>query len=162
MLVYLDMDGVLADFDQRYRMLFGQSSQNQNRQSGSGKKRWEQFVLGNQFETLPMYEYVPTMIRDIKSLTDDIQILSAVGGEDYADLVADQKTAWLRDHGIDFPINFVHTGTEKAEYATSNTVLIDDKAYVISAFVNAGGHGIVHSDLSPSTTIKRLKEIFAT
>jgi hypothetical protein len=67
---------------------------------------------------------------------------------------------WLRDHGIEYKANIVPGRKHKKEYATSETILIDDTPDVIEGFTEAGGHGILHKDVE-ETKVK-LKELLVS
>jgi hypothetical protein len=65
-----------------------------------------------------------------------------------------QKLKWLNAKNIPYKANFVRNKQEKAQYATPNSILIDDSAGCIGPFVAAGGHGILH--VKSSETIRIL------
>jgi hypothetical protein len=77
----------------------------------------------------------------------EVEILSSSGGQKYHQVVAYQKIEWLSDKGIPFKANIVSGRKAKAEYATPESVLIDDTQDVIQAFIGAGGIGVLHRDI---------------
>jgi hypothetical protein len=64
-----------------------------------------------------------------------------------------QKMLWLNKKNIPYKPNFVRTKTEKAQYAGSHNILIDDSVGCISPFIEKGGHGILHKTASDSIRI---------
>lgn len=155
--IYLDMDGVLADFDDRWNAIFGESPTESRRQN-KNNEYWETFVQTEQFATLPPFPGWDTLFETVKSYGVNVEILSSSGGQKYHDEVSAQKKKWLKDYSIDIPVNIVPGRRLKSNYATANTLLIDDTPDVIMGFHEAGGYGILHD--SAERTIKMLKGFF--
>jgi hypothetical protein len=61
-----------------------------------------------------------------------------------------QKLLWLDKHNIKYKPNFVRTKTEKAQYATEHSILIDDSVGCINPFNSKGGQGILHTSARDS------------
>lgn len=155
--IYLDMDGVLADFDDRWNAIFGESPTESRRQN-KNNEYWETFVQTEQFATLPPFPGWDNLYETVKSYGVNVEILSSSGGQKYHDEVSAQKKKWLKDYSIDIPVNIVPGRRLKSNYATANTLLIDDTPDVIMGFHEAGGYGILHD--SAERTIKMLKGFF--
>lgn len=154
------MDGVFADFEKRYHELFD-SSPSESRDRKEFGKNWTQFVLGKNFETLDKWPGGDELLAFIKDISAkhgiEVEMLSSSGGEKYHGEVTAQKIIWLRKHDIPYKANIVPGRKLKKNYATPDTVLIDDTEDVISDFNRAGGIGILHKDVKD--TIKKLKEL---
>jgi len=143
--LYLDMDGVLCNFERRYFELYGElPGSMRNRKEFSN--HWEDFIMTKQFETLDMWPGAKKLILYAESLTVPVEILTSSGGNKFHDKVAEQKMVWLKTKGIEFPCNVVSGRKNKANYATPKTILVDDTADVIQAFNAAGGIGILHKE----------------
>jgi phosphoglycolate phosphatase-like HAD superfamily hydrolase len=159
-IVYFDMDGVLANFERRWTELYGEPPQH-TRAVKRFSSKWENFVLSRQFESLDFFpgaHEVYNFVRD-SGRALSIQILSSSGGEIFYDEVREQKINWLRNSRMQFAeVNIVPGRRLKKNYATANSILIDDTPDVIEDFNNAGGIGILHRD--SQETISILKEIF--
>jgi len=69
----------------------------------------------------------------------------------------DGKLTWLKNNNITAKPNLVPRREDKAKYAKSDTILIDDKPNTIDEFNKAGGIGILHTDAV--STINKMKEI---
>lgn len=155
--VYVDMDGVLADFDGGFYKLTGMSSDNV-----SDPELWaaiEAYGKGRFFSELQwmaggkeLWEYVTSNFLRVK-------ILSALGKSDKIDRQTTHgKTAWLR-HNIpslrESDIILVENKHRKRHYSKPGDIIIDDTPVVIQEWDKKGGIGILHKTASES--IGRLK-----
>jgi len=146
--IYLDMDGVLSDFEKKFIEYYGQLSL-AKRDRKQWSKDWEDFVLNKKgFEKLEWFpggQELLSYLRKHSSL--HIEILSSSGGERFNGEVTVQKIKWLRKHGIHYKANIVPGRKKKAEYATSDSLIIDDTPDVVRYFTQAGGQAILHKDV---------------
>jgi hypothetical protein len=155
--IYLDMDGVLCDFDGKWIEIFGETPA-ASRANKTNSQQWDIFVQTSQFETLLPFPGWVYLLSAVKSYNVNLEILSSSGGQKYHTEVTTQKKKWLKNHDIDIPVNIVPGRKLKANYATANSLLIDDTSDVIMGFHEAGGYAI-HHDSAPRT-IKMLKGFF--
>jgi hypothetical protein len=154
--IYLDLDGVMCNFEKRYKEMFGVAPADV-RSFKEFSPNWTKFVEEQQFETLDWYPGAQELLNFIRQTGLDVEILSSSGGKKYHDQVTAQKMKWLKDHGIDYTPNIVPGRRLKAEYAKPDTILIDDTPDVIESFDQAGGVGILHKDAEK--TIEKLKQL---
>ena len=151
------MDGVLCDFNKRYKELW-QVDPNANRERGEKRDfKWDEFVNGNNFETLDWYSGGKELLKFVLTLDIPIEILSSSGGRSHHEEVKRQKKVWLEKQQLDFPTNIVPGRALKADYAKPDIILIDDTDDVIDDFNAAGGIGILHIDTAK--TIKIVQSI---
>ena len=152
--IYLDMDGVIADFVKRYKELYGMEP----REAEKNKKfdhYFNEFIATNQFATLDMMPGAWDLINFLRKLPVPTEILSSTATEERYDAISEQKLAWLKSKGIDFKPNFVPGKKHKFKYATPNSIIIDDTLSVIEDWKKAGGIGIHHTN--PVLTMAILK-----
>lgn len=143
--LYLDMDGVLCNFDKAYMAYDPQKED---------RKRFRYAVLDHHiFEDL---EFMPDAheLLDFVSKLDNInvEILTSMGTFNVEQGLAakNQKQKWLNKHNIQYKANFVRCKEEKANFATETAILVDDSIGCIVPFSAKGGHGILHTKSSDS------------
>ena len=148
MKIYLDMDGVVANFEKRYIELFNESP-GSSRDRKEFSNNWTKFIEGKNFETLDWWPGGPELITYLGKNNLVVEILSSSGGNKYHDLVVEQKNNWIKTFNLPetWKVNIVAGRKKKAEFATPDSVLIDDTLDVIEAFNKAGGIGIHHKDV---------------
>jgi hypothetical protein len=155
--IYLDMDGVLTDFESRWHELYNESPMD-TRARKNMSENWDNFVLTGQFATLPTFPGWEDLLAAVRATDAQIEILSSSGGQKFHEQVTEQKKTWLKNHGLDVPVNIVPGRRIKANYADASKLLIDDTSDVIMSFHEAGGYAIQHD--SAPRTIKMLKGFF--
>ena len=155
--IYLDMDGVISDFEKRYKELFGEKPE-RHAADKVFNKRFTQFIADNNFATLDMMPGALALIDYLKTLPVPVEILSSTASEKRHDKISIQKAEWLKKHGIDFKQNFVPGKHLKKKYADAHSVIIDDTGSVIDDWIDAGGPAIWHKDFLQ--TISQLKTMF--
>ena len=158
MKIYLDIDGVLANFDKRYEELFGVAPSEPTRKEEHFQSNCEAFVMGRNFTTLEELPDARQLLDYAFSLGVPVEILGSSGGKKFYWNVRAQKLEWLSAHKINCPVHIVPGGHLKARYAYGPWyILIDDTPRVIEGFRKAGGTGILHT--SASSTIEQLEKL---
>lgn len=136
--VYLDMDGVLADFDEGVRLLLGK-----------GPKELPQKVMWKAIKNneLPFWLNLPPvkdylkLVKYLKNNFEHIMILSSPGegGEN----TVNGKMDWITDKDVHLPAIF---RKDKQVYAEPNSLLIDDWSKNIEKWRLAGGQTLHYRD----------------
>lgn len=157
------MDGVLADFNKEYTKYDPLKKD---------RKRFRDAVIEDRiFEKLDMMPDAHELLNHVRHLANsgiNVEILTSMGTHDpfQGQCAKEQKLAWLSKHGIPYKANFSRNKTEKSQFASPTSILIDDSIGCISPFIEAGGHGILHVNATDSvrildSTILQLKAIHA-
>jgi hypothetical protein len=158
--LYLDMDGVLSDFESSFSGFYGPDTL-KIREKKMWTEEWPNFILEKKgFEHLPWWPGGQELVKFAKRLTIrgiEVEILTSSGGEKYYKEVKEQKIIWLKKQGITFKPNVVSGRKHKKDYAGPGIVLVDDSLDVIESFNKAGGIGIHHKDLGD--TIEKIKTL---
>jgi hypothetical protein len=152
--IYLDMDGVIADFDRRYKELYKiYPSEADTYKVFDGF--FTQFIADQQFAKLDLMSDAVELIEYLKSLSIPTEILSSTSSERRDADIRKQKLEWLEKHNITFPVNLVPGKRLKKDYSNPNVLLIDDTSVNIDQWRREGGIGILHTDTN--NTINTLK-----
>jgi len=153
--IYLDLDGVVADFVKRYKELYRMEP----KEAEKNKKFdsfFDEFIGTNQFATLDLMPGAMEGIEFLRKCSVPTQILSSTANEARYDDISKQKMIWLQTHGITFTPNFVPGKKHKYKYAAPDKIIIDDTESVIEDWRKAGGIGILHKDWPTTLAILRL------
>lgn len=153
--IYLDMDGVIADFVKRYKELYRMEPKEAEK-SKKFDSFFDEFIATNQFATLDLMPDAMDAITYLRKLNVPTQILSSTANEKRYDDISKQKMIWLQTHGITFTPNFVPGKKYKYKYAAPDKIIIDDTESVIEDWRKAGGIGILHKDWPTTLAILRL------
>ena len=149
--IYVDMDGVLVDFDGGYEKLTGMTTKEADEKgpeffwkpiSKAGAKWW--ITLKWMPDGKQLWDYVKKY---------NPELLSAPSREEASRM---GKRVWVKRElpGVKL---ILRSADKKQEFASPNSILIDDREKNIEQWRNAGGIGILHTDAA--STIKKLKEL---
>ena len=179
-MLYLDMDGVQADFFTSWALWHGEKINNPEvqryKQIGDKEKREEsiralqaegpEFVY-QFFATLPPLPNGMALVAWIKRNKIPCTILSAPlrsAPEDKQKLITaasiEGKKHWLSEHNPGLPLIF---DGMKERYATKGgqpNVLVDDHKKYIESWEGKGGIGILHREQNTNQTIEALTNIY--
>lgn len=159
--IFVDMDGVLADFDKGVKKILDEplDSHKYDTDPNYRTRMWKAVEKysqqgGRLWYELPLMSDALTLWKHVKKYNPTI--LTAAGNPMYG--AAEQKRQWIKER-INRNVQVLTTkkSREKAQYAAPNHILIDDRKKSIDPWVAAGGIGILHT--SAADTIKQLKEL---
>ena len=146
--VYLDMDGVIADFFGGVEKLYGVSHWKQltsDKSKDLRKDVIERITGTNFFETLPKFSSADQLIGIIKKYTGGkFSILTSPLRGDH-DNSAKWKKVWINQN-IEQPDETIVTGRKEKYAMTKGTanILIDDRPVNIQKWQDKGGYGILY------------------
>jgi len=166
--LYLDFDGVLADFD---GFILQHTGRHWNDKEAKKKETWE-FIktVPNFFNALKLTPYAYEIYDLAKATGYKVEGLTAIpwpsaGFLEEGDLPTsgDDKKAWaLRYFGEEFKVNLGPYAIDKQKWCRPGDVLVDDSVRNIDQWNAAGGVGILHKYDDPMPTLERLYQIIMT
>jgi hypothetical protein len=149
--VFLDLDGVFADFDARVKHLTGKHP------SQLDKARLWKIINRDQrfFAELELIDGCMALWEATKDL-EPVFLTGAPSSKRFQE----QKREWVaRIFGPDFTVHVVPKKL-KQEFSGPHKVLIDDTPENIEQWIARGGYGILHAG-NHESTIKALQELLA-
>ena len=149
--IYCDMDGVLVDFDRGYQELTGMTTQQAD--AIGGDTFWEPLIQAGAkwWITLNWMPDGKQLWNYIKKYTPIL--LSAPSKQESSRL---GKRVWVKRELPDVKL-ILRPASQKQQYASPTSILIDDREKNIDQWEAAGGIGILHT--SAANTIEQLKQL---
>lgn len=149
--IYVDMDGVLCNFNKLYVEMFNVSpSQTDKKDFGPNFRK---LIDDKGFEKLEPMPDFRSFITQLDFFPVPKEILSSTARQEHHEEISRQKAAWLARMGVNYKQNFVPGKHLKAQYATPDSILIDDTISVIDAWDKAGGIGVLHKTAVSSIAV---------
>ena len=157
--IFVDMDGVLADFFGEWQKLIGKGWRDVE---GDALQPALQAIRDKDdfWLSLPMTSNAKGLLNLIKDVKGSYNILSApLAGDKKAE---PHKREWIKKNLSFFPPKNVIITSDKQKYATqpdgTPNILIDDFGSNISKWEGAGGVGFKHKDHKFERTAKNIKQ----
>jgi len=143
--IYIDMDGVVADFNLFVSELLG-------RQIGWGihdltSQEWDILAkTPNLYRNLPLIEESVKMVGLCRSFSSrvNVEFLTAIPRQSTMPSAKQDKFDWINEHFPGIPVNFGPFSRDKQNWARPGDILIDDKQSNIDEWEAAGGIPIHH------------------
>lgn len=158
--IYVDMDGVLADFFGAWKKLIGKDWRNIDDIDDALQRIRDKddFWL-----KIPKTNNAMNLLGLVKKLKGKYNILSAPLANDPNS--EPHKREWIKKHLKAFPPSKVIITADKAKYATTAdgtpNILIDDFGQNVNKWVAAGGVGFKHKDHKFERTVQNLAKHLA-
>lgn len=139
MIVYIDMDGVVADFDGHFLELYNQPLEEMTQREKDDF--WDSDCVADKFfAEEPVISEGIEMVTEIHKLGIPLSFLTSTGGGINHCEIARQKLDFLERVGFrTTPVAFANSTKTKAMHAHLDAYLIDDREKVVDAFIEAGG-----------------------
>ena len=153
--IYCDMDGVLCNFDKRFKSLNPEKLSAAQYQTKYGIEKFWNFI--DEENKVKFWVGIPWM-SDGKELWDYIKdkkptLLSAPSRKPASRL---GKRLWVKNNLPGIPL-ILASAEKKQNYSGRNKILIDDRPDNIEQWRSQGGIGILHTNTQ--NTIKQLQNI---
>jgi 5'(3')-deoxyribonucleotidase len=144
--VYVDIDGVLADFDAKGKEITDGKYGSPDFSKG---QFWKAVYKYNKevepfFESLPKMRGADKLMDFITTHFDDVALLTATGTTPRD--APEQKKNWGKKSFPGIEVKTVQRSVEKAIYANPRAILIDDRDAAIGPWRKTGGIGILFKD----------------
>ena len=153
--IYLDMDGVIADFVKRYKELYRMEPKEAEKKK-EFDKFFDEFIATSQFASLDLMPGAMDGITFLRKAQVPTQILSSTANEKRYEEISKQKMIWLQKYGITFNPIFVPGKRLKQQHAAPDRIIIDDTPSVIDQWNAAGGIGILHKNWPDTLAILKI------
>lgn len=138
--IYIDLDGVLADFDGWKNTIPGLTKQNV----------WEHAkkVPDFYYQLKPMPEGI-LLMKYLRSLNIPLAILTALPRRSTMPDAEADKLKWVREHVGDIEFNIGPYAKDKQNFSGHGKILIDDSELNIPQWISRGGTGILYTGFMP-------------
>jgi 5'(3')-deoxyribonucleotidase len=172
-ILYLDMDGVLVDYDSGWWSIVNQLGIKPVEVKGEMEYTKEDLSRIRSYTRTPdfwgklRWEHGGEELWNSSNiLFENIHILTSTAAKTDVQshkIVEKGKLVWLKEnlhpHLPPDHIHVVSEGVHKAKFANHLSILVDDRKSTIKAFIQAGGYGVLHDSQKYRKTIEELKEI---
>jgi 5'(3')-deoxyribonucleotidase len=151
-IVFIDMDGVLANLDRGLFEMFGVEEPEGSRDR-LFKEYLPAYTEAGMFYKQPVLGHAQELVRLLCMLhyTGEINIAICTStGQFYRPVseVRDQKSKWIETHFpdlVDIPFCTTTSGRDKSILAHPKAFLIDDHYKNVDRFIEAGGHACIYN-----------------
>lgn len=148
--IYLDLDGVLADFYGHARAILGAEYPTDDTAAA-----WRRLsAVPHLYRSLPPLQGAVALYRALAASGRRLAVLTALPHPTGHLMTAPRdKRAWVARHlSATLQVITVSHGEEKAVFAAPEALLIDDSARNLSAWEAAGGMGFLHRSCSETSS----------
>lgn len=158
--LYLDMDGVVADFDAKVQEILGYAKEPYARYPDED---WRKILEYPRFYgDLPLCKdalHLVTICLHIAHVNNmDIKFLTAIPRDNDFPWAFHDKVYWAKEHFPNIPVWFGPYSHDKKIHAKPKDILIDDRVVNITEWNEVGGIGILHKG-DVDATIRILREL---
>lgn len=147
MTVYVDLDGVLANFEGKAIELFGAKWRDELE-----KPNWGEFSkFTNLYEILEPMHDAKYLWQYITARYEDVQILTAIPKRAHFPNAVNDKRAWVYKHfGSNVRVNFGPYAQDKQYHCKPSDILIDDMLINCEQWNTNNGNAILHTSAEDS------------
>lgn len=156
--IFLDMDGVVADFNGYAKELVGYTAPGKRYPEEDWDKIKANPRLYREIPVIEGSEYFVERVRQLANENDmPLKFLSAVPRQNDVGWVFWDKIEWVKTYFPGIPLWFGPYSRDKHVHCVNADILIDDREDNIQDWTTAGGIGILHTDFI--TSIQELEGV---
>jgi len=158
--IYIDMDGVVADFNSFVGGVLGREVGWETSQDLSEEEWMRLASVDRLYYQLPLMPDATKLIAYIKCLSTRFYIgfLTAIPRRSSIPSAQADKQAWVDKYFPGMRMGIGPYSRDKQKWCTPGDILIDDRPSNIKEWISAGGIAIYHTG-DVDATIKRLNEV---
>lgn len=155
--IYLDMDGVVADFNKYARQTLSVKETHHKWPEQEWAKLRTNPHLYRDLDKTPEADVLVDTCRKLRDVDGwQLLFLTAVPNKNDMHWSFYDKVMWAQKHFPDIPVHFGPFSKDKHVHARPGDILIDDRTSNIREWAAAGGIAILHKDIS--TTLQELDD----
>ena len=164
--IYIDMDGVVADFDAEARRLL----KRMNTDDASSNERWPEAEWNklrdhkHLYRDLPKTAYADRIITLARQFRDtlgwNLYMLTAIPRNNDMPHTFHDKIRWMADYYPDITVFFGPYSHDKQHHCQPGDILVDDRTSNIEEWRARGGTAVKVVTSNPEPAIQELKEKF--
>lgn len=148
--LYLDMDGVLADFNTAARIALGATKQDAEQAAQAGRwpeSQWRKLISDSHFyRNLPKMPQSDTLVELAKKFRDNLGwrllVLTAIPKKNDVPEAFYDKMLWMQQYYPGIPVHFGPYSHDKHTHCKPGDILVDDRTDNIQQWHAAGGIAI--------------------
>jgi 5'(3')-deoxyribonucleotidase len=159
--IFLDMDGVVADFDKFAEELLGREIGWGDTTQDLSAEEWVKLAsVDRLYYQLPLMPDATKLVAYVKSLSTRFQIgfLTAIPRRTTIPSARADKQAWVDKYFPGMRMDIGPFSHDKQKWCSPGDILVDDRPSNIREWNAAGGIAIYHTG-DVNATIKRLNEV---
>ena len=154
--IYIDMDGVLCDFDKKFKEISGEDFIEYSDKYG-WNKTWKTIEKsGIEYWSEMEWNGGGKKLWNFLKNLDNVEILTGSPRDKVGEYAKKGKEIWIKKNIGDIKVNHIE-GKLKFTYVKNNDILIDDMERNCNLWENAGGIAILHKNTN--NTIEELKKL---
>jgi len=160
--IYLDMDGVVADFDSYVSILLGRKI-GWDSTTDLTDEEWERLAsVDRLYYQFPLMPDATKLVAYVKSLSTRFHVgfLTAVPRRSTIPSAKDDKQAWINKYFPGMRMDIGPYSHHKQKWCKPGDILIDDRPSNIEQCTAVGGIAIYHTG-DVDASIKRLNEVIS-
>lgn len=157
--IYLDMDGVVADFNAYAEPIVGYKAPGGIRYD---EDAWQKISRNPRlYSLLPKCPGADRLVETVKIIASDhdydVKFLSAIPKENNLPWVYWDKIHWVQKYFPDIPLFLGPYSSDKQYHYSDGDILIDDRTSNVSEWTSKGGFAIMHYYGQVDSTLERLR-----